>query len=269
MKKQEAAFGKRSWVKLWTNEWLDGTTRYQMSDAQRAFWVDLLAMAGRSRFPGIICAGRDGDCFVGYPLNRFQSLMAEPIDIEATLALFERTGKVKTAITSEGPPKLFVIELLNWKKYQSDHHAQAERARRYRGRKKELHGSVTPASRGVTALEEDRDQDGERDQKKNSAAEAAAVSHDASTATAASDKRIFFAFQSMHVRPFGPKAFQETWANRYQQVPDGEPGSFVEAMEDAIQTCNANGIRTPRKFFELKRAIEKLEVELCFHRTPL
>jgi hypothetical protein len=43
-------FGKRSWVKLWTNEWLDGTTRYQMSDAQRALWVDLLAMAGRSRF---------------------------------------------------------------------------------------------------------------------------------------------------------------------------------------------------------------------------
>ena len=61
-------FGKRSWVKLWTNEWLDGTTRYQMSDAQRAFWIDLLAMAGRSRFPGVICSGKDGKNFVGYPL---------------------------------------------------------------------------------------------------------------------------------------------------------------------------------------------------------
>ena len=72
--------GKRSWVKLWTNEWLDGTTRYQMSDAQRAFWIDLLAMAGRSRFPGIVCAGRDGKYFVGYPLSRFESLMAGPIE---------------------------------------------------------------------------------------------------------------------------------------------------------------------------------------------
>jgi hypothetical protein len=60
MRTPNGSFGKRSWVKLWTNEWLDGTTRYQMSDAQRAFWIDLLAMAGRSRFPGIICAGRDG-----------------------------------------------------------------------------------------------------------------------------------------------------------------------------------------------------------------
>lgn len=145
--------GKRAWVKLWTNEWLDGTTRYQMTDTQRAFWIDLLAMAGRSRLPGIVCAGRDGDKLVGYPLYRFASLMAGPqqIDIEATLTLFEQTGKVKVSVTSEGPPKLFAIELLNWKKYQSDLDAQAERARNYRSRKKvasrerhgEHHASVT------------------------------------------------------------------------------------------------------------------------------
>lgn len=52
-------------IKLWVNEWLDGTTRFQMSGAQRAFWIDLLAMAGRSRFPGIICAGMDGELYVG------------------------------------------------------------------------------------------------------------------------------------------------------------------------------------------------------------
>jgi hypothetical protein len=121
-------FGKRSWVKLWTAEWLDGTTRYQMTDAQRAFWIDLLAMAGRSRFPGVVCAGRDGqEGFVGYPLNRFQALMAGPLDIEATLALFERTGKIKMTI-SDGPPKLFVIELLGWGKYQSEY----QRLKKYR-----------------------------------------------------------------------------------------------------------------------------------------
>lgn len=124
-------FGKRSWVKLWTNEWLDGTTRYQMSDAQRAFWIDLLAMAGRSRFPGVICSGQDGDRFVGYPLNRFQSLMAAPIDVEATFALFERTGKVKVT-ASDSTPKLYVIELLSWDKYQSEYH----RTKKYRQKSK-------------------------------------------------------------------------------------------------------------------------------------
>jgi hypothetical protein len=274
MNSQKAAFGKRSWVKLWTNEWLDGTTRYQMSDAQRAFWVDLLAMAGRSRFPGIICAGRDGECFVGYPLNRFQSLMAEPIDIEATLSLFERTGKVKLTVTSEGPPKLFVVELLNWRKYQSDLDAQAERARRYRSRKSRRHASVaqnvTPTSRNVTAVEEEGDGDREKDQIKNTAADAAAASRDASAAAAPlPDTRIIAAFESLTVKPFGSKAFQEKWSDRQQQIPNGEPSSFVEAMEDSIQICNANGIKVPRKFFDLKRAIEKLEVERCFHRTPI
>ena len=54
-------YGKRTWVKLWVSEWLDGTTRFQMSGAERAFWIDLLAMAGRSRHPEVVCAGKDGD----------------------------------------------------------------------------------------------------------------------------------------------------------------------------------------------------------------
>src|SRR6516225_5425053 len=169
MRTPNGSFGKRSWVKLWTNEWLDGTTRYQMSDAQRAFWIDLLAMAGRSRFPGLICAGRDGKHFVGYPLNRFQSLMAGPIEIEATLELFERTGKVKITVTSE-EPKLFVVELLNWRKYQSDLVSQAERSRKYRERKKRCHGNITrritATSPFVTGVEEEGDREKDNDKDK-------------------------------------------------------------------------------------------------------
>jgi hypothetical protein len=118
-------FGRRSWVKLWVNEWLDGTTRFEMTDVQRAFWVDLLAMAGRSRFPGRICAGTTPDgTFIGYPFNKFQALMAEPIDVEQTLELFERTGKVKITVTSDAPTKLVMLELLNWDKYQSEYQRQ-------------------------------------------------------------------------------------------------------------------------------------------------
>lgn len=127
------SFGKRQWVKVWTNEWLDGTTRYEMTGAQRAFWIDLLAMAGRSRYPGIICAGYSGDSIIGYPLSRFQVLDAGgELDIPATLQLFEARQKIRIEVTQESPVKLFKIVILNWKKYQSNLAAQAERQRRHR-----------------------------------------------------------------------------------------------------------------------------------------
>jgi hypothetical protein len=118
-------FGKRSWVKLWVNEWLDGTTRFEMSDIQRAFWIDLLALGGRSRYPGRICAGVTGDgSYVGYPLNKFQALMAEPIDVEETLALFVKTGKIVLTETASAPTKLVMIEIVNWDRYQSEYQRQ-------------------------------------------------------------------------------------------------------------------------------------------------
>lgn len=123
-------FGKRSWVKLWVNEWLNGTTRFEMTDAQRAFWIDLLAMAGWSRIPGIVCAGQVNGIYVGYPITKFQSLLSEPMDVEATLELFERSGKILIEITQEIPIKLYKITLINWDKYQSEY----QRQKKYRKR---------------------------------------------------------------------------------------------------------------------------------------
>ncbi len=108
-------FMRRAWVKLWVNEWLDGTTRFQMSGAQRAFWIDLLALAGRSRYPGIVCAGMDGDRYVGYPLKTFAALDAgAEIDLVATFDLFARTGKVIVEVTTEAPVKLYMVRICNW-----------------------------------------------------------------------------------------------------------------------------------------------------------
>jgi hypothetical protein len=117
-------FGRRSWVKLWVNEWLEGTTRCEMTDAQRAFFIDLLAMAGRSRFPGIVCAGQINDQFVGYPLTKFQSLMTQPIDVLQTLELFQRNQKVKLSYTQTEPFPLVMVEMLNWERYQSEYQRQ-------------------------------------------------------------------------------------------------------------------------------------------------
>jgi len=124
----------RNWVKLWVHEWLEGTTRFQMSGAQRAFWIDLLAMAGRSRCPGIICAGQDGERFVGYPLTVFSALdAASEIDALATFGLFERTGKIKVEVTTEIPTKLYKVTILNWGKYQSEYSRQKRYRKGYKG----------------------------------------------------------------------------------------------------------------------------------------
>jgi hypothetical protein len=120
--------GQRTWFKVFVNDWLEGTTRYQMSDAQRAFWIDLLAMAGRSRFGGIVCSGKDGEQLIGYPLSKFQGLLAEPLDVEATFALFERTGKITLEVSGEGSRKLYVLHVTNWAKYQSEY----DRTKQYR-----------------------------------------------------------------------------------------------------------------------------------------
>ena len=126
--------GRRTWIKVFVDDWLEGTTRYQMSDAQRAFWIDLLAMAGRSRFGGIVCSGKDGEQLIGYPLSKFQGLLAEPFDIEATFALFERTEKITMQVSGEGNRKLYVLFITNWVRYQSEY----DRVKKYRD------GSATP-----------------------------------------------------------------------------------------------------------------------------
>ena len=122
--------GRRTWIKLWVNDWLDGTTRYQMSDAQRAFWTDLLAMAGRGRYGGIVCSGKDGDKFIGYPLKTFDALVSQPFDVLQTFDLFQRTGKIRVEV-SEDSPRLYTVFILSWSRYQSDY----ERQRAWRKKK--------------------------------------------------------------------------------------------------------------------------------------
>jgi len=136
---------RRHWVKLWVNEWLDGTTRFQMTGAQRAFWIDLLAMAGRSRFPGIICSGRDGENFVGYPLMTFAALdTSAELDLQATFELFVATGKIALEVTAEKPVRLFKVAIANWSKYQSEYQRQKPYQETYRQKGRKLSNDLTP-----------------------------------------------------------------------------------------------------------------------------
>lgn len=128
-------FGRRQWVKLWVNEWLEGTTRYEMSDAQRALWVDLMAMAGRSRFPGVICAGEVEGRLIGYPLSKYQALPSGPLDIEATFSLFVQRGKITLELTHDGPVPLYLIRIANWDRFQSEYQRTKDYQKQYREKK--------------------------------------------------------------------------------------------------------------------------------------
>jgi hypothetical protein len=153
---------------------------------------------------------------------------------------------VKTTITSEGPPKLFAIELLNWKKYQSDLDAQAERARNYRSRKKQHHANVTenvtPASRGVTAVEAEEESESETEVEKRQRQQTAVAS----------------AFQVMNCEPYGDKRFQTIWAEEWSTPGEN---TFADVMERAIQRCRSLRVKVPGRFFAHKREIEKVEAE--------
>jgi hypothetical protein len=95
------------WIKLWVDGWLDGTLRLDLSPDERALFVDLLALAGRSRFPGIICAGED----VPYPHHILATRLGLDLDF------FERTLE-KLKLQDRVSENRNGIHIVNWDRYQ-------------------------------------------------------------------------------------------------------------------------------------------------------
>jgi hypothetical protein len=113
---------KRSWVKLWVDEWLAGTTRFELSERQRAIWIDLIAMAGKSRFPGIVASGRYDDGFRGYPISYLAgSLVYTENDFREALNTCAKYGKIKMETKNHDGTENVVIFINNWEKYQSEY----------------------------------------------------------------------------------------------------------------------------------------------------
>ncbi len=120
----------RPWIKLWVAPWLDGTTRYEMSGSQRAFWVDLLAQGARSRNAGVISPGQVKEKLLGYPLAWFQGFQPD-IEVMATLELFQSTGKIE--LVNDGDR--IAVKILKWDKYQPPLNGAA-RTKKWRKKKK-------------------------------------------------------------------------------------------------------------------------------------
>jgi len=113
---------RKTWIKLYPLDCLEGSIRYQLEADERGVWYDLLNFAAICATPGII-ADKDGR---PYP----HSFIANRLNI--SLELFERTLK---KCQEEG--RIYEnetgIHITNWKAYQSEY----ERQKPYRKRKEE------------------------------------------------------------------------------------------------------------------------------------
>jgi hypothetical protein len=91
-----------------------------LTPEQRSFWADLLALAGHSRFPGVVTPGEDGSGFVAYPSSFFCSTFGCPETVvNESLALFEAQKRIRN---ENG-----VLYIVNWDKYQSEYQQKRQR----------------------------------------------------------------------------------------------------------------------------------------------
>jgi hypothetical protein len=250
-------FSSRKWIKVWITEWRDGTLRWQATDFQRAFWIDLLTLAGRSRYPGIVCAGKDASKVVGYPASFLaQNSQITAGNIEETLDLFKlREMLTYTKSKSVNGETLYAITITNWKKYQSDYDSNKKYQQSYRERKKasspasSLHtGCLTSQLVERKTLEREVDLEGDKEGDKEEA-----------EATAA-------AFHAFKCEPFGPKKFQTILREEFDAM-NGD--NWSDMMERVAVRSKESGVKVPGRFFAHKREVEKLEAPCAYRSTPL
>ncbi len=116
---------RRNWVKLWVDEWLGGTTRFELSEKQRAIWIDLLAMAGKSRFPGVVASGKYDDGYSGYPISYLAcTLVYDKDTFTEALGVCEKYGKIKIEYRNHDGVDNVVIYINSWDQYQSEYQRQ-------------------------------------------------------------------------------------------------------------------------------------------------
>lgn len=216
---------RRQWVKLWVNEWLDGTTRFKLTQRQRLLWIDLLALAGRSRWPGLIFAGYgENQQKIGYPLSWLAGTLGfEVTDLNNALLILQAQGHITLELRDES----VIVGIINWEKYQSEYLRQ-------KGYRK-----VTTKRTSRLPVEGEREKEVEREVE------------EVATASAAAWTSIGFA------KPIGHKSFRSVWEGRFQTK--GEKEWLTDVMERTIQDCEHLGVKVPPPFFEAKRSVEAEE----------
>ena len=146
---------RHRWIKLWTQELLYGTTSRELDPAGRWVWVGLLAMAGDSPVPGIVCVAPG----VGYVESQLAHILAVPSGVLQT-AIDKMLDAGKIVMEDGG-----CIRIVKWTHYQADY----ERMRLARARESTV-TNVTPLPvvtngvTNVTVATEGKEKGGEGDQ---------------------------------------------------------------------------------------------------------
>lgn len=131
----EQTQNRRPWVKLWTREYIHGTTRKELDPAERSLWIDFMALAGDSPQIGNVCIAED----IGYTDDQLCRLLN--VDNELlTRAIHKMIDAQKIKRNGTG-----VIEIINFWKYQP-HFDRDAYQREYMAQKRK---SNTPKSNAI------------------------------------------------------------------------------------------------------------------------
>lgn len=133
---------RKRWIKLWTQEVLYGTTSKELTLEQQAIWYKLLALAGDSPAPGIVCLAPD----VPYPVPSLAKVVGSPTELFAETLERLASEEVSKITINTG-----LIYITNWEKYQtpfSKKDYMRDYMRDYRGEKIEEQGKQAAEAKG-------------------------------------------------------------------------------------------------------------------------
>ncbi len=101
---------KRSWVKFWVSECIDGSIREDLEADERGVWYDLIIYSAKCRIPGIISS------------NETQAISR--IRLAGILNISEKllNQTISKCVVSKriSVDKKGLIHIINWEKYQSE-----------------------------------------------------------------------------------------------------------------------------------------------------
>ena len=104
---------RRTWVKMWVIDCLEGSIRWQLNPAERSVWYDLILFSALCRRPGII-SDKDGR---PYPNEFIANRLNIPITLfKETLKKCQEEGRIHE--DSDG------VHIVNWDRYQSEYQRQ-------------------------------------------------------------------------------------------------------------------------------------------------
>ena len=125
---------RRSWVKFWVNECLDGSIREELTSAERGVWYDLIIYSARCRAPGVISANET------QPISRYRLAGILNITEELLNTTIQKCVDSKRLVID----KAGLIRISNWVKYQSE----SDRVRSYQKRRRDEYIPGTDIRKG-------------------------------------------------------------------------------------------------------------------------